>query len=73
MLFATSQAFREKLANLWQVPIIRQTLSRRGLVHYRYQSLSFVRDQFLSRKNMAGAAGELGYHCCFRSTNRMYL
>ena len=50
-LYPTSQAFREKLANLYGANY-STSLSRRGLVHYLYINLSFVRDQFLSRKNM---------------------
>lgn len=50
-LYPTSQAFREKLANLYGANY-STNLSRRGLVHYLDINLSFVRDQFLSRKNM---------------------
>lgn len=50
-LYPTSQAFREKLANLYGANY-STSLSRRGLVHYLDINLSFVRDQFLSRKNM---------------------
>lgn len=50
-LYPTSQAFREKLANLYGTNY-STSLSRRGLVHYLDINLSFVRDQFLSRKNM---------------------
>ena len=50
-LYPTSQAFREKLANLYGSNY-STSLSRRGLVHYLDINLSFVRDQFLSRKNM---------------------
>ena len=50
-LYPTSQAFREKLANLYGANY-STSLSRRGLVHYLEINLSFVRDQFLSRKNM---------------------
>ena len=50
-LYPTSQAFREKLANLYGANY-STSLSRRGLVHYLDITLSFVRDQFLSRKNM---------------------
>lgn len=50
-LYPTSQAFREKLANLYGANY-STSLSRRGLVHYLNINLSFVRDQFLSRKNM---------------------
>ena len=50
-LYPTSQAFREKLANLYGANY-STSLSRRGLVHYLDLNLSFVRDQFLSRKNM---------------------
>ena len=51
LLYPTSQAFREKLANLYGANY-STSLSRRGLVHYLDINLSFVRDQFLSRKNM---------------------
>ena len=51
-LYPTSQAFREKLANLYGANY-STSLSRRGLVHYLDINLSFVRDQFLSRKNVA--------------------
>ena len=50
-LYPTSQAFREKLANLYGANY-STSLSRRGLVHYLDINLSFVRDQFLSRKNI---------------------
>lgn len=50
-LYPTSQAFREKLANLYGANY-STSLSRRGLVHYLDINLSFVRDQFLSRKNV---------------------
>ncbi|KXT71384.1 EF-P 5-aminopentanol modification-associated protein YfmF [Streptococcus cristatus] len=50
-LYPTSQTFREKLANLYGANY-STSLSRRGLVHYLDINLSFVRDQFLSRKNM---------------------
>ena len=50
-LYPTSQAFREKLTNL-DGAYYSTSLSRRGLVHYLDINLSFVRDQFLSRKNM---------------------
>lgn len=50
-LYPSSQAFREKLANLYGANY-STSLSRRGLVHYLDINLSFVRDQFLSRKNM---------------------
>ena len=50
-LYPTSQAFRDKLANLYGANY-STSLSRRGLVHYLDINLSFVRDQFLSRKNM---------------------
>lgn len=50
-LYPTSQAFREKLANLYGANY-STSLLRRGLVHYLDINLSFVRDQFLSRKNM---------------------
>lgn len=50
-LYPTSQSFREKLANLYGANF-STSLSRRGLVHYLDINLSFVRDQFLSRKNV---------------------
>lgn len=50
-LYPTSQSFREKLANLYGANF-STSLSRRGLVHYLDINLSFVRDQFLSRKNI---------------------
>lgn len=50
-LYPTSQSFREKLANLYGADF-STSLSRRGLVHYLDINLSFVRDQFLSRKNV---------------------
>ena len=49
--YPTSQAFREKVANLYGANY-STSLSRRGLVHYLDINLSFVRDQFLSRKNV---------------------
>ena len=50
-LYPTSQSFRGKLANLYGANFLTR-LSRRGLVHYLDINLSFVRDQFLSRKNV---------------------
>ncbi|WP_316246207.1 EF-P 5-aminopentanol modification-associated protein YfmF [Streptococcus sp. Marseille-P7376] len=50
-LYPTSQSFREKLANIYGANF-STSLSRRGLVHYLDINLSFVRDQFLSRKNV---------------------
>jgi len=50
-LYPASQSFREKLANLYGANF-STSLSRRGLVHYLDINLSFVRDQFLSRKNV---------------------
>lgn len=50
-LYPTSQSFREKLANLYGANF-STSLSRRGVVHYLDINLSFVRDQFLSRKNV---------------------
>ena len=49
--YPTSQAFRERLANLYGADY-STSLSRRGLVHYLDINLSFVRDKFLSRKNV---------------------
>ena len=50
-VYPTSQAFRERLANLYGADY-STSLSRRGLVHYLDINLSFVRDKFLSRKNV---------------------
>lgn len=50
-VYPTSQAFRESLANLYGADY-STSLSRRGLVHYLDINLSFVRDKFLSRKNV---------------------
>ncbi|MBP2620244.1 insulinase family protein [Streptococcus panodentis] len=50
-LYPTSQAFRERLANLYGANY-STSLSKRGLIHYLDIHLSFVRDKFLSRKNV---------------------
>ena len=50
-VYPTSQAFRDRLANLYGADY-STSLSRRGLVHYLDINLSFVRDKFLSRKNV---------------------
>lgn len=50
-VYPTSQAFRERLANLYGADY-STSLSRRGFVHYLDINLSFVRDKFLSRKNV---------------------
>lgn len=50
-VYPTSQAFRERLANLYGADY-STSLSRRGLVHYLDINLSFVWDKFLSRKNV---------------------
>ena len=50
-VYPTSQAFRERLANLYGADY-STSLSRRGLVHYLDINLSFVRDKFLSRKKV---------------------
>ena len=50
-VYPTSQVFRERLANLYGADY-STSLSRRGLVHYLDINLSFVRDKFLSRKNV---------------------
>ena len=47
-VYPTSQAFRERLANLYGADY-STSLSRRRLVHYLDINLSFVRDKFLSR------------------------
>lgn len=50
-LYPTAQAFREKLASLYGASYTT-SLSRRGLVHYVDINLSFVRDTYLSKKNV---------------------
>ena len=50
-VYPTSQAFRERLANLYGADY-STSLSRRGFIHYLDINLSFVRDKFLSRKNV---------------------
>lgn len=50
-LYPTAQAFREKLANLYGASYTT-SVSRRGLVHYVDIDLSFVRDTYLSKKNV---------------------
>lgn len=50
-VYPTSQAFRERLANLYGANY-STSLSRRGLVHYLDINLSFVSDKYLSRKNV---------------------
>ncbi|MEW4354845.1 pitrilysin family protein [Streptococcus pneumoniae] len=49
-VYPTSQAFRERLANLYGANY-STSVSKRGLSHYVDINLSFVRDSFLSRKN----------------------
>lgn len=50
-LYPTAQAFREKLASLYGASYTT-SVSRRGLVHYVDINLSFVRDTYLSKKNV---------------------
>lgn len=50
-LYPTAQLFRERLAQLYGADYTT-SVSRRGLVHYLDIDLSFVRDTFLSRKNI---------------------
>ena len=49
--YPTSQAFREHLANLYGAEFTTH-ISRRGKVHYLDINISFVRDAFLSKKNV---------------------
>lgn len=50
-LYPTAQNFREKLASLYGASYTT-SVSRRGLVHYVDINLSFVRDTYLSKKNV---------------------
>ncbi|KXT74267.1 Zinc protease [Streptococcus sp. DD10] len=50
-LYPSAQTFREKLASLYGASYTT-SVSRRGLVHYVDIDLSFVRDTFLSKKNV---------------------
>ena len=49
--YPTSQLFREKLASLYGVEL-STSVSKRGRVHYVDLNISFVRDDFLSKKNV---------------------
>lgn len=49
--YPTSQLFREKLASLYGVEL-STSVSKRGCVHYVDLNISFVRDDFLSKKNV---------------------
>ena len=49
--YPTSQLFREKLASLYGVEL-STSISKRGRVHYVDLNISFVRDDFLSKKNV---------------------
>ena len=49
--YPTSQLFREKLASLYGVEL-STLVSKRGRVHYVDLNISFVRDDFLSKKNV---------------------
>ena len=49
--YPNSQIFREKLASLYGANYTT-SVSKRGLVHYVDINLSFVKDSFLSRKNI---------------------
>ena len=49
--YPTSQLFREKLASLYGVEL-STSVSKRGRVHYVNLNISFVRDDFLSKKNV---------------------
>ena len=49
--YPTSQIFREKLASLYGVEL-STSVSKRGHVHYVDLNISFVRDDFLSKKNV---------------------
>ena len=49
--YPTSQLFREKLASLYGVEL-STSISKRGPVHYVDLNISFVRDDFLSKKNV---------------------
>lgn len=49
--YPTSQLFREKLASLYGVEL-STSVSKRGHVHYVDLNISFVRDAFLSKKNV---------------------
>lgn len=50
-LYPTAQAFREKLASLYGASYTT-SVSRRGLVHYVDINLTFLRDAYLSKKNV---------------------
>lgn len=50
-LYPTAQAFREKLASLYGASYTT-SISRRGLVHYVDINLTFLRDAYLSKKNV---------------------
>ena len=50
-LYPTSQQFREQLANLYAANF-STSVSKRGQMHYIDINLSYVRDAFLSKKNV---------------------